>query len=131
MGSARFEQLTDAQKERLIIDVLVPESLVQLEILLNGQGLLAESEESQYTKAVERLEERGNQEDIWGDREVEAQTVMGIFRMPKSQEEIERELEKQGTHYKSFAGTERLVKLVNYNEQERGGRSTKKSGGRR
>ena len=111
--------------------MLVPESLVQLEILLNGQGLLAESEETQYTKAVERLEERDEQGDIWATREVEAQTVMGIFKMPKSQEEIERELEKQGTHYKSFAGTERLVKLVNYNEQERGGRRTKKNGGRR
>lgn len=116
IGSARFERLTDAQKEKFIIDVLVPESLIQLEILLNGQELRAESEEIQYARAVERLEERGEQGDIWGNREMEAQQAMGLFKRPKTREEVERELEATGKWYISFGGSERLARKVNYAE---------------
>jgi hypothetical protein len=115
-GSARFEELTDAQKEKFIIDVLVPESLVQLEILLNGQGLLAEPEAIQYAKAVERLEERGEKGDIWAIREMEAQEAMGLFKRPKTREEKERELEATGKWYITFGGSERLARKVNYAE---------------
>ena len=116
IGSARFEKLTEGQREKFIIDVLVPESLIQIEILLNGQGPMAESEEIQYTRAVERLEERGEQGDIWGNREMEAQQAMGLFKRPKTREEVERELEATGKWYISFGGSERLARKVNYAE---------------
>jgi hypothetical protein len=132
-GSDRYEDLPEGAKSEFILSILIPETLIRLEILINGQDpkLLAKSEMIQYKKAVERLKKRGSQTDPWEFRQWEAQTAMGLFSMPKSREDVEWELEAAGTHYKSFAGTERLVKLVNYNEQERRGRRTKGTGGKR
>jgi hypothetical protein len=117
-GSDRFEYLQDGKKLEFILSILIPETLIQLEILLHGQDpkLLAESEMIQYQKAVKRLKKRGCQADPWEIPLYTAQEAMGLFKRPKTREERERELEATGKWYITFGGSERLARKVNYAE---------------
>jgi len=117
-GSDRFEDLPDGKKSEFILSILIPETLIQLEILLHGQDpkSLAEPEIVQYQKAIKRLKKRGCQADPWEIPLYTAQEAMGLFKRPKTREERERELEATGKWYISFGGSERLARKVNYAE---------------
>lgn len=119
IGSDMFEQLNEADKSKFLINVLIPESLIQLEILLNGQtpDLLALPEQDQYTRAGKRMMKRKRQKDPWEEREVEAKMAMGHFKAELDDAAKRQLLLDQKTHIINFAGCERLVKKVDYKSQ--------------
>jgi hypothetical protein len=114
-----FEELNEADKSKCLISVLIPESLIQLEILINGQtpALLSLTEQEQYLAAVKRMKKRKNQKDPWEIPEFEALQAMGMYKKEIDEEERQRRLIAQGTHVINFAGSERMVKKVNYAAQ--------------
>jgi aspartyl/asparaginyl-tRNA synthetase len=115
-----YEALSETDKGRFITDVIIPEAIIQIEILARddtpiSKPITPEIERLQYRAAIKRLEKRRKEKNPWEVRHFQALQAMGKFNKEVDEnEELRRKAEEGKTHRFSWGGAERIVKVVDY-----------------